>query len=229
MKRLLAFAIIGMMSAPAIAADLGGQGGYKDDLSSVVGPCSGVSWTGLRIGGLVGVGMTGIGSGDGTVSEPDSKPRDFNTSSASQLSTVGQVEIGADYQFKNSPVVIGAFGNFGYGSGAAEVTYSGNVRAGLAAGNALFYAFGGYEKSHLAHEVTDINTGSLITTMKADPDALVYGVGVDIALGHWYVGLRAERADYGTFTAKGSNNGVSYVVDTSGTDDRGLVTLGYKF
>jgi hypothetical protein len=237
MKKLLALAVVGLFSTSASAADLGVS---TKDTYEVAPQCAGVSWTGFRVGGLVGVGMTGIGSGTGTANgtsegihhwnaNETSWSDPFNSSGASQLSTVGQIEIGADYQFKNSPVVIGAFGNLGYGSGTAEVTYSGNIRAGLAAGNALFYGFGGYEKAHLAHEITSLNSGNFITNLKADPDAFVYGVGVDIALGHWYVGLRAERADYGTLTAKGSNNGVSYVVNTSGTDDRGLITLGYRF
>jgi hypothetical protein len=231
-KRLLVIAVLGLMASPAVAADLGGQGGgYKDDLSSVVGPCAGVSWTGFRIGVLAGIGMTGSGSGTGTASgTSDGKAwtDPLDVSGGSQLSTVGQLEIGADYQFKGSPVVIGAFGNLGYGSGTAEVTYSANGRIGLATGNVLFYGFGGYEKAHLVHTLSDLS-GTTLASLKADPDGFVYGAGIDIALGHWYVGLRAERADYGSFSIKGSGKGISYNADVSANDDRGLITVGYKF
>jgi hypothetical protein len=232
MKKLLVLAILGAMSATATAADLGGS--MKDSYIDVTPQCAGVSWTGLRIGGLVGVGMTGIGSGDGTMSGQSIDTKDhtapLNTSGAYQMSTVGQLEIGGDWQFKNSPIVIGAFGDLGYGSGTAEMTYSVNGRVGVAVGNALFYGFGGYEKAHVVHDMTNLSSGDYIATLKADPAGLVYGVGVDIALtSHWYVGLRAERADYGSLTAKGSASGVDYVANVSGTDDRGLVTVGYKF
>jgi len=231
MKKLLALAVIGLMSTPAAAADLGGS--TKDSYSDATPQCAGVSWTGLRIGGLVGVGMTGIGNGTGTDSytiENNALTDHFNTSGTYQMSTVGQLEIGGDWQFKNSPLVIGAFGNLGYGSGTTEVTYSINGRAGLAVGNALFYGFGGYEKAHLVHDLNDLSTGTYLASIKADPAGLVYGVGVDIILTRgWYVGLRAERADYGTLTAKGSSSTNSYAIKTSGTDDRGLVTIGYKF
>lgn len=233
MKKLLALAILGMMSAPAGAADLGAQGGYKDDLSNVVGPCAGVSWTGLRVGGFIGVGSTGIGSGDGVksgVDEGGSWHDSINVSGGYQLSTIGQLEFGYDHQFKNSPLVIGVFGNLGFGSGTSRLTYSGDVRVGLAWGNALFYGFGGWEKAHVVHDISDIRTGASVASMKADPDGFVYGLGVDVALGRgWYAGVRAERVDYGNLTAKGSSGGVDYRVNVSGTDERGLLTVGYKF
>jgi hypothetical protein len=233
MKRLLTLAILGAMSGPALAADLGAQGGYKDDLSNVVGPCAGVNWTGLRIGGLAGVGMTGIGSGEGTANghytDGESWTESLFTSGAYQMSAVGQLEVGYDHQFRGTPIVIGAFGNIGFGSGATEITYSGNLRAGFSAGNALFYGFGGWEKAHAVRNLSWPN-GETIASMKADPDGFVYGAGVDVSLGRgWYAGVRAERADYGTLTAKGSANGVAYDIKTSATDDRGLLTLGYKF
>lgn len=230
MKKLLALVVLGLVSSPAVAADLGGQGGYKDD---VVSPCAGVSWTGFRVGALVGVGSTGTGSGTGTESYVNDAghtvTRTGDLSGNYQLNTVGQIEVGGDWQFKNSGLVIGAFGDLGYGFGTSELTYSLNGRVGFAAGNALFYGFGGVEKAHLVHDLSTLS-GTTLATLKADPTGFVYGLGIDVSLGRgWYAGVRAERVDYGTFTAKGSSGGYSYTASTSGTDDRGFLTLGYKF
>lgn len=230
MKRIILAAAALLMTGSAYAADLGGS--LKDTYSEAAPQCAGVSWTGLRIGGLVGVGATGIGSGEGTASgvkDGDRWTDQLTTTGAYQLSTIGQLEIGGDWQFKGTPLVIGAFGNIGFGSGTTDLTYSLNGRVGVAVGTALIYGFGGWEKAHAARELTDFY-GAPITTMKSDPDGFVYGAGVDVALGrNWYVGVRAERVDYGTLTAKGSADGVDYVVKTSATDNRGLLTLGYKF
>jgi opacity protein-like surface antigen len=178
--------------------------------------------------------MTGIGSGTATETyNVEGKPyttHPYNISGVYQLSTIGQVEIGYDYHFKNSGLVIGVFGDVGFGSGTSEITYSIDGRVGFALGNALIYGFGGWEKAHLVHEMTYIDTNELAAKLKADPDGFVYGLGVDVALGRgWYAGVRYERVDYGKVTAKGSANNVDYVASVSGTDDRGLLTLGYKF
>jgi hypothetical protein len=232
MKKFLIGLSMLMFSAPAMAADLGNQGGgFKDDaLSNVVGPCAGVSWTGFRIGLGVGVGQTGLGSGTESSTSGNVISTDV-VNGGYQMETVGQVELGYDYQFRNSPLVIGAFGNLGYGSGPTQFTYGADVRAGLAWGNALFYGFVGYEKSHLAHDLTNTTGSAVLASMKADPDGVAFGAGVDVNLGRgWYAGVRAERVDYGLLTATGTGaTNIAYKADISGTDDRGLLTLGYKF
>lgn len=228
MKKLLALAILGMMSAPAGAADLGAQGGYKDDLSGAVAPCAGVSWTGLRVGGFIGVGMTGVGSGTASISDGENYAH-RSVFGGYQMSTFGEIELGADYQFKGSPVVIGVFGDLGYGSGAMELTYGAKLRAGLAYGNALVYGFAGVEKAHYVHDLSTAG-GNSIVSLSADPAGVAYGLGVDVALGRgWYAGVRYERVNLGSLKASGDSYGYHFSAESTATNDRGLLTVGYKF
>jgi hypothetical protein len=220
-----------LLAAPASAADLGGTGGYKDDLSGVVGPCAGVSWTGFRVAGLLGAGVTGTGTGSGTISWGSESITDIPIAGGYRMSTFGAIEIGGDYQFKGSPLVIGAFGDIGSNFAAgSDVAYSVRGRIGLAYGNALLYSFVGVEKAHATGKITNVATGSELVSVAADPTGVAYGLGVDVALGpHWYAGIRWERVNYSAFNLTGSVSNADVSVHTTATDDRGLFTVGYKF
>jgi hypothetical protein len=194
MKRLLALSILGALSGPALAADLGAQGGYKDDLSSVVGPCAGTSWTGLAVSTLV---SSDIASASATGSDLSISYRNMTVGARLEYST----------QLRNSPVVLGAFGEMSYNGfsdaiNAGSLSESAGVTAGLVFGNVKPYIS---LSAEFADGLSQVGFG--------------YGAGVEFKLGgHWVAALEGRRINWDT-------NGSWLNVD----EDRFTGRVGYQF
>jgi opacity protein-like surface antigen len=213
MHRVLVVALAVLaFASPSFAADLGG---YKDGGSPCVDGVS-YSWTGVRISALGGYNLTAV-HGSTTAGETVTGYA-FDRSNA-----VGELELGVDYQFRGTPIVLGVFGDVGV-AGVNALTYGAKGRAGLAFGNALVYGFAGVEKEH--QKVGDSYLPSSLAGFSGDPVGVAYGLGADVAFGpHWYGGVRWERVSFQSYSKAVTAASTSAKAD----EDRGLITLGYKF
>jgi opacity protein-like surface antigen len=129
MKKLLALAVLGALSTSAAAADLGGS--MKDTYESAVAPCGSKTWTGftLSVGiraDMMDIGQTSIANG----ADLSASVRDLGV----------EGHLAADYQFANSPLVLGGFGSIGYNGASTVIDESLGVIGGVAIGNVLPYA-----------------------------------------------------------------------------------------
>jgi opacity protein-like surface antigen len=173
MKKLLAFAVVGMMSTPALAADLGGQGGYKDDLSGVVGPCAGVSWTGVTLSGSISTDVASAHLG----SDLSASVRDVSFGA----------RLAYDHQFQNSPLVAGVFGELNYNGvantiGLNALSESAGVTLGVAFGNVKPFV-------SLSGEFVD----------GFNKKGIGYGGGVEFKLSqHWVAAAEWRRINWNT-------------------------------
>lgn len=214
---MVAAAVLTFVS-PALAADLGG---YKDRDAPCVDGVS-YSWTGMRVSVLGGYDLSAV-HGSTTTGETVTGYA-FDRSNA-----VGEIEIGADYQFRGTPIVLGVFGDVGV-AGVNQLTYGFKGRAGLAFGNALVYGFGGVEREH--QKIDGSYLPSQLSGFSGDPTGVAYGLGVDVAFGpHWYGGVRWERVSFQSYSkaVAATTSTAAASASARADEDRGLLTLGYRF
>lgn len=202
MKRILALTILGMLSAPALAADLGAQGSLKDSFDL---PSTSLGWTGV----IASVGVSADVLSAGAVSVGGSS----DLSASFRDMSVG-FRVDGDYQFSNSPLVVGLFGAVGYNGITTQINESVGFTAGAAVGNVRPYGL--ISAEFMSAKASDIASGA--GDLGVTSSGIGYGGGVEFKLSqHWVGGLEYKRIDWGT-------------IDSADVrEDRVEARFGYKF
>lgn len=205
MRKLFAIAVMGFMSTSAAAADLGGQGGgYKDD-TGYVAPCGSKSWTGFTLS--VGLRADMMNADLGTI--------DNGASASISVRDLGfEGQLAADYQFANSPLVLGGFASIGYNGASTVIDESLGAIIGLSVGNVMPYGL-------FSAEFMDTKWSDLVGgTSSFGITSSGYGVGGGVKFritNHVVAGMEYKRIYWGTTDG----------VDIS--EDRIAARVGYQF
>jgi len=212
-----AAAFIGGIGAVA-AADLGTHGDSLKDEPASSEPA--FSWSGFYLGANAGYGRSKEDHAEFSTnfSPSDSAP---NIGELSPSGAFGGGQIG--YNFQHGNVVYGIEADFqgagmdddspaAFGIAAGEfstkVDWFGTVRGrlGIASGNALFYATGGFAYGSVEHEGV-LSNGFLSAAFKNDKveTGWVVGGGVEYALSsNWTVKAEYQYLDLGSDSASGN-------------------------
>lgn len=215
MKRIaLGLLAATILSSGAFAADLGLRPSFK---AAEMAPVP-FTWTGIYVGGNIGSGF-GSTTQDlnsvtvGTVTTPLGLP----LSSFSENGFIGGGQVGANYQFGGSNIVVGveAEGDWsnvkGHGPCLVVLTCSTQQkwladvagRVGFAMDHTLLYVKGGYAWSKFDSNATlTLGGTSLTASDSATRQGALLGTGIEHAFGGgWSAKLEYDFIDFGSKTA----------------------------
>ena len=219
MRKLLpgSAALVAMLAAPAVAADMGVSPAYKSP------PPVMYNWTGFYIGGHLGGAFGGDNNFGGLVTGNNNDGR-----------FLGGVQVGADYQFAPN-WVLGIEGQYSWlGSNNTGVLFPGGVlvtsnndqlgsitgRIGYTWGPALLYAKGGYAWK-------DGNNIS-VTTNGNHRDGYTVGAGLEYMFApSWSAKVEYQYYNFGSTTFVAPSPAV--LVGTSFRDDEHTVKAGINY
>jgi opacity protein-like surface antigen len=202
MKRIMIAAAAMLMSGTALASDLGS---YKDGPAESA-PCVGSrTWTGFTLS--AGIRADIMNAGSYTYENSSTVSVAFR-----DVSLEGHLT--AEYQFANSPLVLGGFGSIGYNGVAGVVDESLGVTLGAAFGNVKPYALVSAEFMDSSFSDYVKGTGDLRITNSG----IGYGGGVRFRLtSHVVADLEYKRISWGS------------VDEVDIKEDRVTARLGYQF